>query len=297
MCKFAGQHDGAPRSRCATAVSVTRFLVQVVSAVALSSLPVTAAPPLRILSYNVHHCEGVDGKLDVERIARVIESARPDLVALQEIDVGAQRTGGVDQAAELARLTGMQHVFGGNIELPGGRYGNAVLSRWSIEKSINQRLPCLNQGEQRGVLMVDLNIPGQTRPLKFWATHLDHRRDPAERIGSAQRINEWLAQASLSQASESVDVILAGDLNARRDTEPLQIFLQQWQIAGDVMMPTIPADQPRDQIDFVLLHPQDRWKVIQVTVLEEAVASDHRPILALIEWIPASNSGGGVELP
>jgi endonuclease/exonuclease/phosphatase family metal-dependent hydrolase len=52
---------------------------------------------LRVLSYNIHHAEGVDRKLDVERIAAVIQSVKPDLVALQEVDRNVKRTGGVDQ--------------------------------------------------------------------------------------------------------------------------------------------------------------------------------------------------------
>lgn len=67
-----------------------------------------ASDALRVLTYNIHHGEGTDGVLDLERIAGVIKGASPDLVALQEVDVGAERTGGVDQAGELGRLTGMQ---------------------------------------------------------------------------------------------------------------------------------------------------------------------------------------------
>src|SRR5687768_15481548 len=75
-------------------------------------------PPLRlrVLTYNIHHGEGVDGRLDLERIARVITAEEPDLVALQEVDVKTRRTGGVDQAAELARLTGMHFAFGKAID-------------------------------------------------------------------------------------------------------------------------------------------------------------------------------------
>ena len=73
---------------------------------------------------------GVDRKLDVPRIARVIKSVKPDLVALQEVDNKAGRSGRVDQATELARLTGMRPVFGANIPLQGGHSGNAILSRF-----------------------------------------------------------------------------------------------------------------------------------------------------------------------
>lgn len=74
---------------------------------------------LRVLTYNIHHGAGIDGKLDLERIARVIRDARPDIVALQELDRNTQRTRKVDQPAELARLTGLHGTFGGNIALQG----------------------------------------------------------------------------------------------------------------------------------------------------------------------------------
>ncbi|MDP6034738.1 MAG: endonuclease, partial [Verrucomicrobiota bacterium] len=73
----------------------------------------TKAAPirLRVLCYNIHHAQGVDGKLDVPRIAKVILSVKPDLVALQEMDQKTKRTQKVDQVAELARLTKMKSVF------------------------------------------------------------------------------------------------------------------------------------------------------------------------------------------
>src|SRR5690606_78873 len=60
---------------------------------------------LRVLSYNIHHGEGIDGKLDLERIAKVILAVKPDLVAVQEVDQNTERADKIDQPAELARLT------------------------------------------------------------------------------------------------------------------------------------------------------------------------------------------------
>src|SRR5687767_4786600 len=97
--------------------------------VLMIALAADAAEPLklRVLSYNIHHAEGVDRKLDVERIGQVILSVKPDLVALQEVDQKVKRSQGIDQPIELARLTKLQVVFGANIELQGGHYGNALL--------------------------------------------------------------------------------------------------------------------------------------------------------------------------
>ncbi len=107
---------------------------------------------LRVVSYNIHHGVGVDGRVDLERIARVILSVDADLVALQEVDCNTKRTNLVDQPARLASLTKMQVVFGDNIPYQGGRYGNAVLSRLPIVRHENHALPSFYEGEQRGVL-------------------------------------------------------------------------------------------------------------------------------------------------
>ena len=93
----------------------------------------TRSAPLRVMTYNLHHGEGVDGQLDLPRIARVILDAKPDLVALQEVDRNATRTGVVDQSAEYIRLTGLHGWYGAAMPFQGGEYGQTLLSRWPLE--------------------------------------------------------------------------------------------------------------------------------------------------------------------
>ena len=143
---------------------------------------------IRFLSYNIHHGAGIDGKLDLKRIARVIRSASPDVVSLQEVDRKTGRTGGVDQAAELARLTNMNFSFGASMDFDGGKYGNAVLTRFDIIKTQVVSLP----GEPRSALCVTLKTtaqapsPGQ---FLFIATHLDTDKQP--RMESVPLIEEF----------------------------------------------------------------------------------------------------------
>jgi endonuclease/exonuclease/phosphatase family metal-dependent hydrolase len=245
--------------------------------VLFASAPAAESRRLRVLSYNIHHGEGVDGKLDLERIARVILSAEPDLVALQEVDSRATRSMSVDQPGELARLTDMRIAFGGNIKLQGGWYGNTVLSRLPIRSQTNRALPNFEMGEQRGVQELEIGVPGLKEPLLFFNTHLDHRRSDEERLASAKAINE------LAVARGERPALLAGDLNATIDSRVMAEFARQWTRAGERELPTIPVARPARQIDFILFRPAARWKVIDVKVLEEAVASDHRPILAVVE--------------
>lgn len=248
--------------------------------VTLLQIAVAPAPQrLRVLSYNIHHAEGVDGKLDLERIAGVIRAAKPDLVALQEVDRKARRTDGVDQPAELARLTGMHVAFGRNIPLEGGEYGNAVLSRLPIKSHKNHPLPALGPGEKRGLLAVELELAGGT-PLLFLSTHLDHRPAEHERESSAEAINTIVAE------SPSKLALLAGDLNAIPTSKTLAIFKRSWTVANAEPLATSPGVNPRRQIDYILLRPASTWKVIEVKALDEAVASDHRPLLATLELAP-----------
>lgn len=238
-----------------------------------------AAEPmrLRVLSYNIHHGEGVDGKLDLPRIARVILSVEPDLVALQEVDQGTQRTKAVDQPAELARLTEMNIVFGANIEFQGGLYGNAVLSRFPITRHKNHLLPNIGGSEQRGVLETEIAWPAADQPLRLLATHLDFRADDRERLASVKVINRLVTERA-KQLS-----LLAGDLNDTPDSQTLQQLATQWTRANAQPAPTVPVAKPTKQIDFILFRPQHRWNVVEFKVLEEAVASDHRAVFAVLE--------------
>src|SRR5438105_15472129 len=84
---------------------------------------------ITVMTYNIHHGEGMDRKLDLARIAAVIRACEPDFVALQELDLGTHRTNGVFQAQELARMTKMHFAFGPAMDFDGGKYGDAVLCR------------------------------------------------------------------------------------------------------------------------------------------------------------------------
>lgn len=229
-----------------------------------------------MLTYNIHHGQGMDGKLDLERIASVIRSTSPDLVALQEIERNFIRSKRVDQPTVLAELTDMQVVFGGNYRLLGGSYGNAILSKLPILSSQNHSLPVHNKGEQRGVLAAQLRLGRKVCTLL--ATHFDHRPNNQERLDSVRFVNQLVADRP------SVPAILAGDLNDTQNSPVLSRLTKAWKIAGDDEQPTYPVDQPTRQIDFVLTRPIEDWDVVETRVIDERIASDHRPLLAVLKW-------------
>jgi len=233
---------------------------------------------VRVLSYNIHHGEGVDGVFDLERLARIILSVEPDLVALQEVDRATTRSSGVDQVTELGRLTGLQAAFGKAMDFADGGYGNAVLSRWPLLEIENHILPAGEGHEPRVALAVRVGIGESGREILFIGTHLDHTRDPTDRMAQAGRINELLLPDA------GLPMILAGDLNAIPESEAMSVLLEAWTDAAvNDPEPTSPSDDPGRRIDYVLYRPANDWRVVEVRVVEEKVASDHRPLLAVLQ--------------
>jgi endonuclease/exonuclease/phosphatase family metal-dependent hydrolase len=232
---------------------------------------------LRVLSYNIHHAAGVDGKLDLGRIAGVIRAARPDIVALQEVDREVGRSGKVDEVAKLAELTGLHGLFSKSIPLGGGAYGNAVLTRLPVAK--REALP-LPGREPRSALVATLRMKKDdpATEFTFFATHFPLQEK--NRVECAAKIAEWLKAKKIGTA------LLAGDLNACPASKAMAAMFRDWTNAsGATEHPTIPVDAPKSQIDYVLFRPAGEWKVVSVEVLGEAVASDHRPILAVLERV------------
>lgn len=252
-----------PAVRCAT---ISLLLFAAACAGSSPAEPVT----LRVLCWNVHHGEGRDGRVDLDRIAAVVRRARPHLVSLQEVDRGVRRTGGVDQPAALAERTGLRALFARNIRYQGGDYGNAILTALPVRSWRNHALPALRPGEQRGVL--EAVVETAAGPLRFLATHWDYRPDDRERLASIEAVE--------SLCADGAPTVLAGDLNARSGSRVLARLLTRWRSAlPSTGAPTFPAGEPDRQIDWVLFRPADRFRVLGARVLPEAVASDHRAIL------------------
>ena len=84
---------------------------------------------VRIMTYNVHSCRGMDGRISHERIADVLERYNPDVVALQELDLRRKRSGGLDQTRAIAELVAMESHFHPALRVAEEEYGDAILSR------------------------------------------------------------------------------------------------------------------------------------------------------------------------
>jgi endonuclease/exonuclease/phosphatase family metal-dependent hydrolase len=264
-------------------VLIAVFTCALLAAPAYPELP----NELRIVTYNIHHGEGTDNKFDLSRIAKVVLAEKPDIVALQEVDQKTNRASHVDQPAEFAKLMDMHVYFGHNIDYDGGGYGTAVLTNLPVRsveriklKSFYESTP--KHAEQRGVQVLELGDKTDP-PLWFLCTHLDYRPKDDERMDSAHTINDLVEKHATEPA------IIAGDFNATPDSAPLKEFAKEWKVAGEEPTDphvgkyfTFPSDKPTHRIDYVMCRPASDWKVVEVRVLDEPVASDHRPVLTVL---------------
>ena len=121
---------------------------------------------LRVLTYNIHHGQGTDERFDYERLARIIRGLSPDIVALQEVDRKTERASGIDQAARLAELCQMHYVYGQAMPFQNGQYGQAILSRFPIAKTIVHTLPQRLGREPRVAVEAHMVVEG-IGPLVF----------------------------------------------------------------------------------------------------------------------------------
>ena len=228
-------------------------------------------PPttLRILSYNIKHGLGMDGAIDLNRIARVINGLQPDVVTLQEVDSAVERTSGVDQTTLLGQLTGMHSVFGTFFDYQGGRYGMALLSKYPFISHTNYLLP--KGVEHRAALAGRIRVGDDGPEVVVVGIHLVWTGE--ERYSQAARLIEIFKD-------EKSPVILAGDFNSRPDSDVMALVGEAWHIPdkGEDHF-TFPSDAPDREIDYIVYRPSDRFEVVEHRVVDEPVASDHRPLL------------------
>jgi endonuclease/exonuclease/phosphatase family metal-dependent hydrolase len=260
-------------------MSIIRSLpLLLVVVMALPGSAQTRASTIRVLTYNIHHGEGTDGEFDLARLATIIKSVDPDLVALQEVDNGTERAGGLDEMNEFGRLTGLYTAFGKAIDFQGGTYGVGILSRWPILRAENYPLPGTPDREARTALTVEVKTGNGVR-LQFTSTHLDQGREFGDRRAQATEINHRLVR------ERHRPTILAGDMNSGADTEVMQILGSQWTNVSPSDPPRTVNGRPQFRVDYILVRPADRWRVLESTVVDAPVASDHRPVLAVLEWV------------
>ena len=234
--------------------------------------PLPARTTFRFMTYNIHHGEGVDGTVDLPRLARLIQEERADVVALQEVDRNVRRTQGIDMPARLAELTGLTCVFSNNLSYGGGEYGNAILTRFPVRSWTNEHLTKLGAVEQRGLLQATIEIQGTL--IRVACTHLDSSRENAERLHQVSQLKELL--------SNGTPLLLGGDFNATPQSmvhrQLQEKWIDLWPLVSEGPGHTIPAQDPTRRIDYVWIEPNSVLRPKRAWV-PQSLASDHLPII------------------
>jgi endonuclease/exonuclease/phosphatase family metal-dependent hydrolase len=242
-------------------------------------MPFTVTLALTVVSYNIHLGRGVDGVLDLARIAAVIRAQNADLVALQEVGRHWSAASDFrDQPSELGRLLEMEFVYGANLDrdppepgAPRRQYGTAILTRWPVLDSENILLPrASTDNEQRGVLVLDIDVDGA--PVRLHNVHL----------GVSAQDRRLQVDALLTKTGRAtVPHALVGDLNARPTAQELaplfERFRDAWTVVGEGDGFTFPASEPTARIDYVLIAPEFGVSTARVPAL---AGSDHLPLVA-----------------
>jgi len=245
---------------------------------------------LRLMTYNVHGCAGMDGRVSPRRVARVIAAQATDLVALQELDLGRRRSRAEDQAAMIARHLGMHVVFCPTVTRGTEHYGHALLSRWPIEIVKRAMLPHDPRGwwkEPRAALWARVLVNGTA--VHVVTTHLGLGR--FERVLQMRMLlsDEWLGRIP-----ETEPILLCGDFNLTPGSPPYRLAAArlrdvQAARAGHRPLSTFSSLRPFIRLDHIFL--SKRFEVQHVFVPRNEltrVASDHLPLVADLAFSPAA---------
>lgn len=263
------------------------FLAVALGLSGCSRAVITAPPqPLRVLVYNIHAGKDASGVDNLERVAALVTSAGADVVLLQEVDRNTERSGRVDQLAELASLTSLHGAFGRTLDYQGGEYGIAVLSRWPILADSMIPLPVVPPQERaggsyepRGALHVTVAHPAGR--LHVIDTHLDPSGDPHYRrqeVAGVLRVLDELARSTSL-------LLFGGDLNATPDDSAIASLAtaglrDAWVACGGAGPGlTFPASAPVKRIDYLWFRSGASCSEASVV---ETDASDHRPLLVTL---------------
>jgi endonuclease/exonuclease/phosphatase family metal-dependent hydrolase len=242
---------------------------------------------VRVMTWNIHHGEGLDKNIDLDRIAERITDEKADIVAIQEVDRGVERSKKIDMITKLADITGMTYAFGKTIDYQGGDFGNAFLTRFPIFEERSVLFKKSPDAEQRGVLLLVLGIIGEE--VVVANTHLDSQGNDSLRVAGVNELK------SILKGYSSRATIICGDFNdipsGRVVTQLKEEYLDAWEQAGTWEGFTFPSDVPKKRIDYVFTNktrrPDSASSAVHLRPLSarvaKSLASDHLPLIVEFE--------------
>lgn len=233
---------------------------------------------LRILTYNIYHGEATDGSIDMDLFASIINEVKPDLVALQEVDKNAKRTGVIDITKELSERTGLKGHFVKHRDFQGGEYGNAILSRFPV-KDIHVIHGYKSTPNGITIPNTRIKLP-KGREIIFNCTHLSTKLE--DRQAQAKQLLDYY------HALEGKPMIITGDLNAEPHHAEIKMLLKEFAESDTTFENTFSTRTGLvKKIDYILHPRNDQWEVLETKVLCRGDASDHCAFFAVLRYRPA----------
>ena len=161
---------------------------------------------IKIVTFNIAHGKGLDETIDVERQANLVNTFKPDIVFLQEIDMYTKRAGERNQIREFSKKVYLPYCsMESNITLEDGYYGDGIISRFPISFSVNYLMPLTDLNhEQRGILYNRISLG--TAKINLFSVHLSTYED--ERILACKELNRIMSKIDKNEI-----IIIGGDFN------------------------------------------------------------------------------------
>ena len=240
---------------------------------------------LTIMTYNIYHGEDPynRGRPNIDSVAALINSYKPDVVVLQEVDSMTTRLAKVygrkiDWMKELGKRTGMYGYFARAISFGEGGYGEGLLSKKMLEFTVTA-LPAPKGGEDRSMISIEYPVDDK-RKVTIAGTHLCHEHSE-NRLAQLKAINVLLKK-------KEHPALLAGDLNLVQDSPEYRQEIQpNWMDAAVTYGRTtnsFSSDEPNKRIDYVLTDTRAKWQVESVEVVPVKY-SDHMPVIVKLKLL------------
>lgn len=219
---------------------------------------------LKLMSYNIKNANGMDNVCNFQRIANVINNTSPDVVAVQEVDSMTNRSGQKYVLGEIAERTQMHGYFAPAIDYDGGKYGIGLLTK-QVPLRL-QTLPLPGREEARTLILAEF------ADYIYCCTHMSLTEE--DRMKSLELVKAFTS-------SSTKPLFLAGDMNAEPESGFIKKLQKDFQILSNPKQHTFPAPDPKETIDYIATLKQNAkgFAVISAKVINEPMASDHRPIL------------------
>lgn len=229
---------------------------------------------LKLMTYNIKNANGMDDVCNFQRIANVINNASPDVVAIQEVDSMTKRSGQKYVLGEIAGRTQMHAYFAPAIDFDGGKYGIGLLTRQVPVRL--QTIPLPGREEARALVLAEFE------DYIYCCTHMSLTEE--DRMESLKIVKSFTTPYKKP-------LFLAGDMNAEPESDFIKELQKDFQLLSSPKQHTYPAPEPKETIDYIaaLKSNANGFALISARVLNEPVASDHRPILVELRTAKKAN--------